>query len=301
MRVLLGLLACACPPGTTPWNPAHVASDDTGEGAEEPYPLDWLADHWTSTYAACEPVDYLVSFEERDSTYFDVGCQAALRADLGVDVSTFACADGEDALVSLTLAAYHVLGSPFGAVADLRQATDADTRWTVREPFVAAIEAVEEHQGHGDVRGDLYDLVASTIERTVYTGAEDPDRKDPVASYHDRTLTVTDRVGYASGWETVSILAHEAAHGWLGAWHVECPEDWVTFLGTDYSGVSACDPDWSGAHGFGAATARLVMDHIPEDVPEENADMIESDCDDMIDSETFFIIDLDTPPPLPPP
>jgi len=228
-------------------------------GCKAPPPL---VDHWTATHAICQPPDPFVS-PYRAEGFDEEACHEAIAADLGLDEASFeGNAEAEATRSNLLEAAYQLLGRPLGSVEEARAYAD-DAHW-VRTSFVDELDLMAEELGTDDVRALIYSTLATVVATTRYwsepidhAGAGYSFRRDELA------VTVCEAPPYCS-----FSLVHEAAHGWLGASHVACPEGHVLEEGWDYSGVVACDEDWSTVWGLQAGVIVLAYQSVVEAEPE---------------------------------
>ena len=154
--------------------------------------------------------------------------------------------------------AFYLLGRDLGTVAELDELSDEVDLWAIRETFITEVQAVAQEQGYDEVRPALYNLVMSTILRTLYSHEL---HEDAAASFTRSSRTLRVRLP-GDPVATATLLVHEAAHGWLDTAHVECP-DGYTVQGDDVGGLRACDQDWSGAYGLACAAARLMYNGVP--------------------------------------
>jgi hypothetical protein len=265
------LIGCA-PPEPPGFGPSTDVEDTGGDSGERD-PFSWLEDHWTVTAAACQPPSPFVRWSmhvDNPSLYSDA-CQEALTADLGLDEESFALGyQGQLRKESLLEEAYYLLARDQGSIEALGLLNDEDDIWAVREPFIEQITMVADVQGYAEVRWAVYDLVMSSILRTVYD-----DELDADASINRSTRTMT--WGGTPYTEMGAVLlVHEATHVWLNVGHVECPEGTVLDDGQDFSGERSCDADWGGAWGFQAATARLMLNGAAREDPENSTTQLDS-------------------------
>ncbi len=253
-------LGCAAPDGPEFGPVGEDVKDDIPWPSDDP--IDWLHDYWTPTAEACELSD---PFEgSRHSPYYRDPCKDALATDLKIDIESMSSQMGgawtwEDVVSS----AFYLLGRDIGTVAGLRELQDETDLYVIREPFIEQMERVAEAMGETQLRPVLYNLVMSTIQRTIY----DP-HLDGMAAYRfEERILIWDYTPCSP--TGALVLVHEATHGWQGIGHVTCPEGTV-YNGVDYSGLNACDADWDGAWGFTAAAARLHHLSASELHPEEH-------------------------------
>jgi hypothetical protein len=226
---------------------------DTGYYLGEHDPTRWLQDYWTETAQACPPIPYEEFGIESSPLYQDI-CRDALAADLKLDIESFST--GYSGVVQWDSILYHtfyLLGQDRGGVDELTELCDEDDLWAVREPFIEQVQLAAEVLGQDQVRQLLYNMVMSTVRRTVYDRGMDG---HAAFSLESRTLRWR---GYGDPPVASMILVHEMTHGWLDLGHVECPEGHV-INGEDLSGQEVCDTDWDSAYGYMVATGWL--DHM---------------------------------------
>jgi hypothetical protein len=280
--VLLLLFPVACTPHSGPEFRLGGSDVDTGIPDGEHDPLSWLHDYWTPSAEACPlPEDFDGKMTVGD--FYDDPCLDALAADLKLDVESFSSQPGgERAWLRLFHAAFYLRMRDTGTVASLLDLDD-EQRYAIRGPFIAQVQAIAETQDEDELRPILYDMVMSTIQRTVYN----PENKH-AATIDIETRTLKWDLGGTTPDGGASTLAHEAAHAWLNIGHIPCPEG--TICGStgehDYSGKRSCDADWAGAYGFQIAVYRLFYDGEQVVDPGGNSSML-----DNIEWAACFIVE----------
>ncbi len=237
--------------------PARVALAAVSLAGCAPTP-DYV-DHYTSTRATCGFARHRGASPTPGvdtPSYPSRACVDAVHQDFGVDADAFVRADQLDSAYG------HVEGSPqarntrhelilmnaralltmdLGTLGDLR----ASPKLT-RE-FLEELEAVSDATDTRDTAGLLYNFAASVITRTIPAN-----RQGSRASYNadDETLRISSPVKD----DTIvgTVLVHESRHRWGG--HGVCP----------WNPEKSCDPDATGAYGFGMSAKVIVLRHTED-------------------------------------
>jgi hypothetical protein len=240
-----------------------------------------VEDHWSSTFAACGGPDPWAVYEDAFYEGFrdDEDCQAALNADLGMDLESMESALYlglfQDALLAL-------MGSDLGDLDELDE-LPPDASAFVRPPLVASLHAIGEETGRSETQAALYNLVTSSIVRVelvdsindgAATGSE-------IEVDTGKMYTTGSCIRGRSPWMCAGVLVHEAAHVWNPTDHVVCPEG-LTVDSTDVGGRTLCDDSWNSAYGFQGGAVALLDHHMP----------VGGTYEDSFRVDASFILDL---------
>lgn len=259
------LLALALAGGcTSPAGPTF----GTGETSiPDAYRNGWYQDWFTPTWETCGqpdafiPYDPMYPWEDWDvelEHLISEECLEAVWTDMKVDMDHLdENTQAPQAFAeSLAMYGYFILAVPAGTVEELRQRYD-DGEDYLGQPFVEEIEVLARLTGEDRVRALVYNLVMSSMVRTVWINPDDWDDDPPVAwaEIEQREIHMVTRSHY--GWPYLAaVLVHEATHLWRQQRHVIC------LPGSARPGERSCDDTWQGAQGYEATYAESVLPYL---------------------------------------
>ena len=216
-------------------------------------------DNWSHTVSICNftPTSGATEVPVIGArVYPSEACVDAVIADFNIDVEGFQEQERFSSIYGHVYGDNDVRGSKYELLllnarallqSDIGLMDDVEANEILTEQFLHQMRTVQRHTGVSENAGIFYNFAASIIEETI--PANKPSARASFSA-QDKKLRISK--GIRDQYVLGTVLVHESRHLWKS--HQTCQWD----------EAKSCDPDATGAYGYGMAAKLLTFQHTSD-------------------------------------